>query len=344
MAITCRDETEKDKKVLHIERLRWYGGLYECTVRIEDYLTIVKGEVYKSDAFENDRRFLLDMHPVVVGADSIVANTLLERKLSGYVEFRPVDSHGIISNSLPRILPRSKEEVMLDPQFSLLEKRQIMKAISNGGSLEGVSTQVANLIRYGVCGLEGIHDVGNVKDSVQRYSNGLQRFGGKTALLYPYGGSSSLVQAICRASALKGAVQMLNQCDLVLGGDSVKGSFDGVAWSVPVTRIIESPPVTPKYTRATLILSDGGLFGDNGCNFWIDPPSDTKPTLFLLQVDAASGCCPPGQLILYAWSLGLDMELLKSRLQVFVNIPYPDRHEKSPTAVDCSFASFHFGV
>lgn len=202
---------------------------------------------------------LLDLAPVLLFYDGPLATELVEENLSAYVEFMPIPGHGIVvppssacSEGVMRgkeserwcfevlSVPRSKEQIMLSDQLSLVEKRQLMRLISavDGGksspvqlqSLLGeafaqVTDRVRSLLQYGLAMVPGAGsgdadgndrnrtrthtDARSLSLSLSLYTRSLARSQGEFALLYPAGGSNSLAQAYCRAAALGGTLHIL---------------------------------------------------------------------------------------------------------------------------------------
>lgn len=253
------------------------------------------------------------MSPMLVGCADGLAQKLLEHPSTAHMEFRPIDRHGLILDGIPLLIPKRKEEIMLDTSLSDIEKRQLMRVIKQWDVklLDGCSERVRNIVMYGICeGEEGEQ----LESKLRTYVEGVLRWGGeRVPLVYPYGGSSSIIQGLCRAAAIKGTIQMLNQPSVHHQDGQLTGLFEGEPWSVMTRSCREMsydcPPVA--YCRCVMILTTG-LFGDAGCNYWIVPPQDGFPfPLFMLQVDGGSGCCPNGLLIVYCWSQCRDLDIFK---------------------------------
>ena len=368
--------------MLQVERASGYGGVAEglvhgvCKELEQAVGGALHGQLYMDEThFQANRQILLDLNPYVLSPREALAEYLVSRGVAALLDFRPIDKHGLILGGRPCIIPRSKEDVMLDASLSLLEKRQLMRlmALTTGPDqppdhLQVPFVQLAaqlsipsaasvfQMLIYGIAAARTREEaqqlsVGAVALRVRQYVQSLERYGGNTALLYPHGGSNSIIQAICRAAAVSGAVQILDQGGVQLcpSGGTISGCFDGNPWQTRFGQAIlaDDPPESGEdssasLVRAALILKRdsalGGVFGDEGCNLWVVPPdeqqSSPSPTIFILQVDAAAACCPPDHLLLYAWmhmhsspALGFDQatDQLKHTLGQLVNMP-PERN------------------
>lgn len=260
---------------------------------------------------------------------------------------------------------------MLDTDLSLIQKRQVMKVLSlkkevafgnstpfgeftNFKSLE--DSKISDMIIYGICGFECSREaafqipISEIFHRVSLFLKSLAHFNGVTALIYPYGGVNSIIQAMCRSAAVKGAIYLLDQSSLSFdkGLEMVvaNGYFDGQPWSTTIKKDViqidpESAPYI-SYVRGIILLQDdcNGLFGDNGCNFWIIPPEEGTRIfpISLLQVDSSTNCGPPGQLIVYCWSRHCTEEELKSAMSKILVLPYQKPSHSGPMA---TFAAFY---
>jgi hypothetical protein len=151
----------------------------------------------------------------------------------------------------------------------------------------------------------------------------VSRYGG---LLYPNGGSGSIVQALCRMNAVRGtAVHLLDQRNLTLSsvykitdatdsnGIIISGNFEGQPWRTHAQSYFEFDSELKVTVLFALIKSDAALFGECACSLWCIPPSisqkesiewNHQSTVFVTQLDSSSGCLPANTdcLLLYLWT------------------------------------------
>lgn len=360
--------------MLHLEKSVDYGGPQEASIRasVNDVRAMVVNELggVARDAEDLEEsgpgpdsgrgwgwgrereRTYLDINPFVISPCGRLADTLLEYGLAPLLDFFPIERMGVIVEGRPVLVPRSKEEVMLDTLLSLLEKRQLMKLvrlhqtqISDDHTplvdhcqrlgIERDSRIFAMLV-YGICGARDTDEaerltVADMASASRTHFDGLERLNGAAAWLYPVGGSNLIIQALCRAAAVKGTIHLLGQSSLALypvaEGDErgcwrVSGCFDGEAWQVSTDQVIVDRTIvdqvvadqtianriiadetrkSPRFTRTILVLREGaGRFGgERGrCSLWtIAPQGPTRSySTFVLQVPAN------GHTIVYGWA------------------------------------------
>ncbi len=206
--------------------------------------------------------------------------------------------------------------------------------------------------------------VGEARRRIGEYVRSIERLGERGgALLYPYGGSNSIIQALCRCAALKGAVHLLSQEEgLSFDGKILSGTFDGAPWRVPCASLIGGdgvggdpaqvqPPMAAReerwWTRCCVLFEsarEAGLFGDCGCNLWIVPPLPSpasggdQTVMYILQLDSTSGCVPEGHLLMYFSIPGMDQQAaLQEKMAPFVG------SRATPSGGPAPIATLFFG-
>jgi RAB protein geranylgeranyltransferase component A len=365
--VNYRSQVEKGKRILHVEKSKFYGGLHEAALRLDELESAISAfensKIQKNDEQQrkserqSPSRILLDINPYVMSSRGPLASKLLSLGLSPYLDFRPIDNHGLILDGVARIIPKSKEKVMLDSSLSLIEKRQIMRLLTTIAdetfetfvditSKHGIEMDslVIDLLIYGVCGLNCPRNEiakipkSQIIQSVRSHLQSLQYLPDSSGLLYPHGGTNSIIQALCRMAAVKGVTHLLGQSELAIQDHKVTGTYEDRTWEVAAP--IHSVTIqTSRFTRGIMLLTETeGLFGDNGCNYWIIPPSTCKYPINILQVDHATGCTPPDTLLLYIWSQDCTMEELQSAISKFVDLP----NKPSGLSSTASMAIFYY--
>lgn len=405
---------EDPASVLHIERTAYYGGAsQQGTIPLEDILNLKT--ITKSFNVVNPcthvstetipKGFLIDQLPTLISPIDAVGTLLTDLSL-GHLEFVPILTQGVLFLNkdlkyAPFLVPKNKEQVMLDSFLTLIEKRQIMRLLKSQSDeefqsfLSKASHHVQALLLFGICHLDTWHlecdaqrsfntnsplnskenflvqnsselkdfvnssdfeinkylkcketvvnpisneadcatvvlesletQVSRIREKIKFYAEAVARHSG---LLYPYGGTGSIVQALCRLGAVRGSsVHLLNQnfidIEKITGSlrHTVSGNFEGRTWKTQVESHIDlnpaqSAPISIIFAVAKI---DANLFGEKGCSFWCIPPlhaSDTKisdgnhenifikRTIFILQLDASSGCVPANsnQILIYLWT------------------------------------------
>lgn len=293
LIIYHREHAKGGKKILHIDKSPHYGGYTEATVKLDQSLVDRLGGRI-SDERGLFRTLDVDLNPYLITREGGFASELLKQDLSSYLEFIPIKHHGIIFDSRPVTIPRSKEEVMLNEALSLPDKRQIMKFLSTlshadkdiRSAISNANLLLSDLFYYGICGFSDRGSAQNAKDFelIER----ARQFLKCPDLLLTYGGCSSINQAYCRRAALLGVTHILSQPELAISNGKVDGIFEDRPWTATYTKVIITDKPQHEDTAVdrwrAILLTNTALFNIEGDNYWIIPPCHEQQTLFLLQL------------------------------------------------------------
>ncbi len=237
-----------------------------------------------------------------------LAGMLVDLKLTEYVEFCAVSRCSLLLSRTTLLpLPLSKEEVMLEPQLTLSEKRRLFKILKsltemNEADSDGVLfadwlkekfevdhwSRLGQLILYcaGRCSTvaegqtlllsEALSSLRVLEVSMTAIGAGFVICGW---------GSSELAQAACRKSALHGTVQVMNRPDCL----RAKGELERRSE-------LKVQVAGRRELYRWVFLMRSFLSGE--CELFTVPPrsevNDTDYTLNLLQLPCETGYCSSG--------------------------------------------------
>ena len=264
-----------------------------------------------------------DPSPIIFYARGPISDLLLSLDLAEYIEFTAIDEQFIWPSERMLIpLPLSKEQVMLEPSLTLLEKRKLSKLLGFAALLAAASTssvvnqenrvivtlgdllrkegvnpesRVFQLIAYGACRCSSPEEVDtlsiqstvSILESLRESINHLSGRGSPFVL--PLWGSSELSQAACRKAAVFGCTQILGTFlhEIQTANIQFKSSVQ-----ITETRL-------RSVFRAAWLLDQSVLGLSGNVLITIPPSSDLIPdavasAISVLQLSSDSKCCPPG--------------------------------------------------
>jgi RAB protein geranylgeranyltransferase component A len=258
---------------------------------------------------------IFDPSPIVFYARGPLADLILELELTEYTDFMAVEHQFIWpSRQVLIALPFSKEQVMLEPALTLLEKRKLTKLLGLAAasaldpknenqetladllSREQVpfESRVFQLIAYGACRCSSLQEVTqlSLKSAVKVLESlraSIHHLGGQCPFILPLWGSSELSQAACRKAAVSSCIQILGK------------SFEDVQEAqIAFTNKLEKQNLVPCSQKRKAFLLDRPILGINGTALITIPPSSDlnprpdAPAINILQSTSASNCCPSG--------------------------------------------------
>lgn len=330
---------KEGKKVLVVDKLSRYGGVYNSTV---DPLSLT--QIYPTN-IDNDfqteleskphfnKSFLIDISPVVLSVSGPLCQKLLDAEVSKYLEFRPISKIAVISDRGETIfIPMSKEDIFMDQSLSLVEKRQLSKLINMSlepsdnafaESIAGFSSKIRAAINYGVllCGSPREAENLSVAESISRLQNlkeGLGRYGaGTSPFLYPIYGSSEISQAYYRQCAVNGGTFIMGQ-PYEITGNFISGSFDGNNWTATFDHDSQDEMQGEMINRVVYI-ADGPFGSDPNSCIWIIQTEEH--IIFVLNTGSDSSCAPVHHFVIHAWSATADSFFIHDTLSTHMNLP-----------------------
>lgn len=293
-------------------------------------------ELKKSTKF--NKSFILDAHPWILSASGPTCATLVADQVSQYLEFRPIQKNGVITSKGERLfVPSSKEDIFLDTNLSLIEKRQLSRMLTLKVEDEtkpfkeviaGFTEKLQETILHGMLMSNSNITCKEAFERLTAYKDGLGRYGPGTApFLLPLYGTSEISQAYCRQAAVNGATFIMGQ-SFDVDGQVITGQYEAKKWTAEFTEEIQNSHEIENVNRMTLVL-DGPFAGEWGTNIWTIVNADGTATR-LLCTSADSGCAPKHFYIAHAWS---ESDTLREPLKE--HLSFPGQSNEGPNVLFC---------
>lgn len=242
------------KKVLHMDRNKYYGGESASITPLADfYAKFGMGEPPKHLGAGRD--WNVDLIPKLIMANGLLVKLLVHTGVTRYLEFKSIEGSYVFKGNKVHKVPANEKEALASGLMGLFEKRRFKNFLSyvqdfdesSPGTWKDVKdpkTTTAQQL-YEIFGLDKntvdftghalalhLNDeylTGNCVDLINRcklYSDSLARYG-KSPYLYPLYGLGELPQGFARLSAIYGGTYMLDKpADGLVVGD--KGQVIGV--------------------------------------------------------------------------------------------------------------------
>jgi RAB protein geranylgeranyltransferase component A len=199
---------------------------------------------------KESRRFNLDLTPKMMWSNSPNVDLLIRSGVARYLEFRCLEHTYLYQNNGLQLVPCSKSDIFSNKSISLLDKRTLMKFITQMTTPEELekiraehstepfeqfltsrlSVTLRAFVLYAISMIGSDQSVQANRVTVaegierfQRYLGSLGRYG-NTPFLYSLNGTSELCQAYCRLSAVYGGLFVLRRtaAKLLLESDGDK--------------------------------------------------------------------------------------------------------------------------
>lgn len=227
------------KKVLHIDRNKYYGGDIASITPLEDFFSMY-GMKMPEDMFGRGRDWNVDLIPKFLMANGQLVKLLIYTGVTRYLEFKCLEGSYVCKGGKVYKMPADEKEALTTSLMGIFEKRRFRKLmiyimefnLDDPKTWHGIdpkqNTAEDLYTKFGVdkntidvtghalalhlndeylkqpC-LEFIQRVKLYQDSIQRY--------GKSPFLYPLYGLGELPQGFARLSAIYGGTYMLDRPD-----------------------------------------------------------------------------------------------------------------------------------
>ncbi|KAJ3073953.1 hypothetical protein HDU98_000255 [Podochytrium sp. JEL0797] len=146
------------KKVVHVDSSEMYGGqgavatLAEMLADDRGAEAVPKDQETLSTLLETARKYTCELSPKLIFANGELVSNMIASNVSNYLEFRALEStHLLWDGTALEAVPCSKEDIFKNESIGLLEKRRLMKLLSQfvmddtkkeGGMEGGVEEEV----------------------------------------------------------------------------------------------------------------------------------------------------------------------------------------------------------
>ena len=260
----------------------------------------------------NEQRCHVDRLPFLCFASGLLVDNLLSTGAYCHVDFISIDRIKFnYDEKTSYLVPFSKEDVFSSNQFTLLEKRKIMKAIgtcpkSQGNStfyhylsqIVGLDDRICKMIIFSICFSDNLNI--SAREGINRcklFTSSINKFNQKSPLLYPIYGSDEIPQAFCRICAVNGGVQVPTAKEIFIDEDFVYFSFEGTKYKAKFS--------------SNCTISGNGLFTlyrahtveqSNIQESYLNVHNVDQVPVYELVLNESSRCIPQGHLIRFFWS------------------------------------------
>lgn len=270
--------SKAELKVLQLDRDSFYGA-QEATLSSVDLKagSAIQQELARqffaeptkqSSTGESSIEFNLDLAPKLLFSNCQMTQQLIETGIAEYLEFKPITAIYHSSNEEAFIkVPLSKEELFTSKDFTLVEKRLMMRVIESLQQQQPIEeclckmpTKIKQIIRTCL----HLREPRQEEEFAKKFVASCGAFS-HTPYLYCVHGSSELLQGFIRLSAVNGAIQILSSGQYVEG--DLKREESHYAFCKEGQLIVKGKNLLSKrYSQQLLyrkfILSRGSLFPD----------------------------------------------------------------------------------
>jgi len=320
------------KKVLHMDRNKYYGGESASITPLGDVFSKF-GMGDPPATFDKPRDWNVDLIPKFLMANGQLVKLLVHTGVTRYLEFKSVEGSYVFKGGKAHKVPTNEKEALATSLMGLFEKRRYRNLLvyineydpNNPATWkkfkpnESTSQQLydhfgvdKNTIDFTGHAVALYRDeeylTQNCEELIKRcqlYSASMARYGG-SPYLYPLYGLGELPQGFARLSAIYGGTYMLDkQCDEIVLDES--GAVCGVKSEGETAKckmVICDPSYAPdrckttgKVVRAICILNHSLPNTNNSLSTQIIIPANQvgrKSDIYVLCVSYAHNACQKG--------------------------------------------------
>lgn len=252
----------------------------------------------------------IDSIPNPCLADGYLIDTLLSTGAYTHIDFIPIEKIKFFYDQIISFeVPFTKEDIFSSNQFTLLEKRKIMKAINNYTATSNCSTfyqflsqeiglddGLCLMVLFSICFTSDLEiPINDGLNRCRKFISSVNKFGQKSPLLYPTYGSNEISQAFCRVCAVKGGTQILNAKDVSIENDLINFSFEGSHYRANFSY---NATVFKNCIFYRSHFIEQSVSKESCLNVY----NSSKIPVYELVLKETSLCIPPGHTLRYFWS------------------------------------------
>ncbi|KAL3191207.1 hypothetical protein MRX96_018778 [Rhipicephalus microplus] len=244
------------KKVLHMDRNKYYGGESASITPLEELFTKFNLPASQLDEYGRSRDWNVDLVPKFLMANGQLVKLLIHTGVTRYLEFKSVEGSYVYKAGKIHKVPADEKEALASSLMGMFEKRRFRNflvavqdyAFDDPKTWKDVDHQSTTACQlYDKFGLDKDtadftgHALALYRDDdylqrpcgelirrIKLYSDSLARYG-KSPYLYPLYGLGELPQGFARLSAIYGGTYMLDKPidEIVLENGRVVGVRSG---------------------------------------------------------------------------------------------------------------------
>ncbi|VEN53356.1 unnamed protein product [Callosobruchus maculatus] len=275
----------------------------------------------KERLLKESRKFNIDLVPKLQYARGDFVELLISSNIARYSEFKSLSRVLTWLNGRLEVVPCSRSDVFSNDKVSVIEKRMLMKLLTNLEDVENDLNQyqdktykeylkdkklTPNLIHYVLYAISLSDDGTLCKEGIKntkRFLGSLGRFG-KTPFLFSMYGSGEMPQAFCRLSAVFGGIYALGQP--VKGLTLSENKFKSLLVNdqkIEGKHLILNMENTPKqfidlknteYIARCILITDRSIMSSEAehLTLLLYPPENDKNSAILIELGTLTGTCP----------------------------------------------------
>lgn len=244
------------KKVLHIDRNKYYGGDSASITPLEELFTRF-GIEPPVDKYGRGRDWNVDLIPKFLMANGLLVKLLIHTGVTRYLEFKSIEGSYVYKQGKIAKVPVDQKEALASDLMGMFEKRRFRNFLVYVQDFREEDPKTWNNFDPSTTNMQGLYDKFSLDKNTQDftghalalfrdddylnepaiktinriklYSDSLARYG-KSPYLYPMYGLGELPQGFARLSAIYGGTYMLDKPidDIVYGeGGKVVGVRSG---------------------------------------------------------------------------------------------------------------------
>ncbi|TRY63221.1 hypothetical protein TCAL_11314 [Tigriopus californicus] len=244
------------KKVLHMDRNKYYGGESASLTPLEELFTKF-GVPTPDDTFGRGRDWNVDLIPKFIMANGQLVKLLIHTGVTRYLEFKSIEGSYVMGKSGKICkVPADEREALSSDLMGLFEKRRFKNFLVFVQDFDPKDPKTWKDVDPQKCTMDEVYKkfgldpntadfVGHALalyrdddyrqkpcqealDRIKLYSDSLARYG-KSPYLYPLYGLGELPQGFARLSAIYGGTYMLDKPidEIVMEGGKVVGVRSG---------------------------------------------------------------------------------------------------------------------
>lgn len=268
------------KKVLHMDRNKYYGAESASMTPLEDLFTIF-GIPPPDETYGRGRDWNVDLIPKFIMANGQLVKLLIHTGVTRYLEFKSIEGSYVMGKSgkISKV-PADEREALSSDLMGLFEKRRFKNFLvfvqdfdeNNPKSWKDVDPNVMTMeelykkhgLDVNTCDFVG-HALALYRDDtyltkpcletvkrIKLYSDSLARYG-KSPYLYPLYGLGELPQGFARLSAIYGGTYMLDKPvdELVYGDDGKVIGVKSGGETAKCKQVFCDPSYVPSLVKKT---------------------------------------------------------------------------------------------
>lgn len=244
------------KKVLHIDRNKYYGGESASITPLEDLFSKFGNEVPSLAEYGRTRDWNVDLIPKFLMANGLLVKLLIHTEVTRYLEFKVIEGSYVYKGGKIFKVPADEKEALASSLMGMFEKRRFRSFLlfvkdfkkdekSTWKDIDPFKTTAAQLYEHFNLDKDTADFTGHALalyrdddylskpcydliERVRLYSESLARYG-KSPYLYPLYGLGELPQGFARLSAIYGGTYMLDKPvdEIVIENGKVVGVKSG---------------------------------------------------------------------------------------------------------------------